>query len=474
MYFLTVEFYLLLCLGVGLYYILPLSRRWYVLLAGSVWVYSRLAASAWWIMGLTLVFSYGMGVLLFKQRSKKKRDNRAKEILIGSIVGVLLPLILCKYIRLADSWIVPLGISFYTLQILSYLIDIYQGKIRKLPEFFPYMLYVLFFPQIVQGPIPRYEQLAEQLYTGHHFSEREFAKAIHLILWGFFLKLVIADKAAVVVNQIFDHAQGYGGSYIWVAGILYSVQLYTDFMSCVCIAQGTAGLFGIRLLDNFHQPYFSTSIKEFWRRWHISLSSWLRDYLYIPLGGNRKGVWQKYCNLLIVFAVSGIWHGMGWQYLVWGMLHAGYQIVGEWTTPVRDRIYERLKMPRENMLRKRIEIIGTCFWVMLAWILFRADSLSTGIYMIISMFRVYNPWIFFDNALFSLGLVWKEWIVLLLAIGLLIWVSKQQQKCCIRDWLLEQHIFLRWFLYIGMAVVIMVFGTYGFGFDAQDFIYGGF
>lgn len=185
-------------------------------------------------------------------------------------------------------------------------------------------------------------------------------------------------------------------------------------------------------------------------------------------------MFQKYRNLLLVFLVSGLWHGVGLQYLVWGLLHGGYQIVGEWTTPLRNHIYERLRLPKENLLRVTVQRIGTFFWVMLAWILFRAESLEAGIHMILSMFQIYNPWVLFNDALFSLGLAWKEWVVLCVAIFTLLQVSRWQQRECIRDWVLRQHIVFRWSLYIGTAIVIMVFGSYGFGFNAQDFIYGGF
>lgn len=474
MYFLSLEFYLFLCLAVCLYYSFPITRRWYVLLAGSIFLYVRLAAKAWWIVGLTILFSYSMGILLFRQRGREKEGNKAKGILAFSIIVVVLPLLFLKHINKSGTFIVPLGISFYTLQITAYLVDIYRGKVDKLPDFFPYILYILFFPQVFQGPIPRYDQLGEQLTTGHSFSEREFTKAAHLILWGFFLKLVIADKAAIVVNCVFDNFQEYGGFFVLAAGILYSIQLYTDFMACVCIAKGAAGLFGIQLADNFRHPYFAVSIKDFWRRWHISFSSFLRDYLYIPLGGSRKGTVRKYGNLLVVFIVSGIWHGTGFRYLVWGLLHAGYQIVGEMTTPVRNRIYRAIKLPEGSVARNAMQRIGTFFWVMLAWIFFRAKGVSAGVHMILSMFQTYNPWALFDDSMFTLGLVWKEWVVLLLAILILVQVSRMQQKMCIRDWILEQHILFRWLLYIGTATVIMVFGTYGFGFDAQDFIYGGF
>lgn len=165
-----------------------------------------------------------------------------------------------------------------------------------------------------------------------------------------------------------------------MAGILYSIQLYADFTACVCIAQGVSGLFGIQLANNFAHPYFSVSVQKFWRRWHISLSSWLRDYVYIPLGGSRRGKLRKYCNLLLTFAVSGIWHGAGYKYLFWGLLHGFYQIAGLMLRPIKQKIYGALHLPEGSRLRAELQRAGTFFWVMLAWIIFRADSLRGGIF----------------------------------------------------------------------------------------------
>ncbi|MCD8250003.1 MAG: MBOAT family protein, partial [Lachnospiraceae bacterium] len=199
-----------------------------------------------------------------------------------------------------------------------------------------------------------------------------------------------------------------GGGYILVGGILYSIQLYTDFQACVCMAQGISELFGIHLVDNFQHPYFSRSVGEFWRRWHISLSSWLRDYVYIPLGGNRKGTLRKYINLTLVFIVSGMWHGAGYKYIFWGLLHAGYQIVGTILMPIRKKLYALLRIRRDEALGIIIQTVSTFTLVMLGWIIFRADRLKVGLSMIYSIFTVYNPWIFFDESLFELGLEWRE------------------------------------------------------------------
>lgn len=222
-----------------------------------------------------------------------------------------------------------------------------------------------------------------------------------MILWGFFLKFMIADKSAVIANEVFDIPEKYTGCYVLVAGILYSFELYTDFLACTNISRGAASLFGINLPNNFRQPYLAVSIKDFWRRWHISLSSWLRDYVYIPLGGSKKGQITKYINLVITFTASGIWHGAGYQFIFWGIIHAAYQIAGSLTSNIREKIYDILKLREQSFMRITLQHIGTFFWVMLAWIIFRANSLTIGIKMLKSLFTVHNPWIFLQKTILS-------------------------------------------------------------------------
>ena len=285
---------------------------------------------------------------------------------------------------------------------------------------------------------------------------------------------MIADKAAVVVDTIFYDPESYKGMYALTAGCLYSIQLYTDFMSCVYLSRGAAKCFGIDIVNNFEQPYFATSIKDFWRRWHISLSTWLRDYVYIPLGGNRRGKAFKYINLILTFIVSGIWHGGSFRFIFWGLLHAFYQIAGEFTFRLRDKIYSAVKIGKDSYLRHIIKSAGTFFLVMLAWIIFRAPSLGTGLKMIKSIFTVHNYWIFWDDSLYSLGLDIKEWSVLMHSIVVLFAVSYLRTRTAVSGWILKQHLIVRWTILIGAILVVMIYGTYGFGYDAKAFIYGGF
>lgn len=484
----SVEFYIFVLIALFLYYIIPLRFRWVVLLMGSIAFYLMVCITGWWILLITVLLTYGMGLLIhyLHKTYPQSRDKLKKFVLTAALLIPLSPWFVMKngsfvagMVFHESPWwggmIAPLGISFYTLQMVSYLADIYRGKIEAQKNPAKYALFVLFFPQIIQGPIPRYRQLANQLFEGHPFHEKEFVKGIHLIIWGFFLKWMIADRAAIIVGTVFDNPEKYAGCYVLVAGMLYSIELYADFLACVTISQGVAGLFGIALTDNFMRPYFATSIREFWRRWHISLSEWLRDYVYIPLGGSRKGRFIRYSNLLIVFMVSGVWHGAGYKFLFWGLLHAAYQIAGEYTIPIRNRLYRPPALSEQSGTRKALQRIGVFFWVTLAWIIFRADSLRIGLSMIKSLFTVYNPWIFFDDSMLRLGLDWKEWCVLVIAIAVLFFVGYQQEKgLYIREIILQKPLYIRWFLYIMAILGIMVFGTYGFGFHAQDFIYGGF
>ena len=478
----SIKFYLMICVSMVIYYVFPKRLRWFILLITSGYFYFLITNDSKKIIifAMSIIVSYFAGILIRKAKNKKIQ----KMVLGIGIVISTLPLIASKcgdfltssiIHRAMISWILPIGLSFYSMQIIAYLVDVYKGKIEPQNNILKYVLFISFFPIIIQGPISRYEQLRIQLYEGHSYDSERVMRGIQLIIWGLFLKYLIADKSAIIVNTVFDNYGNYSGLYILIAAILYSIQLYTDFLSCVTISQGVAGLFGIEVIDNFHHPYFSTSIKDFWRRWHISLSEWLRDYVYIPLGGNRKGKLRKYIYLVITFAVSGIWHGGRWKYLFWGLMHAAYQISGDLLYKPKNYILERIELSSGTKSRKVIEAVSTSFLVMIAWIIFRAETLKAGIKMIISMFSAWNPWILFDNSLFRLGLNQKECNVLFIAILILFVVSLLQEKGInIRDWFNRQNTVVRWVIYLCTIWSIWIFGTYGFGFNAVDFIYGGF
>lgn len=478
MTYISITFYIFVLAALLLYYILPLKYRWLVLLGGSVFFYWQVmeTGAAMAVILVTVMAAYGAGLLLERMRKRG--------VLAGAVLLMILPWLCIKngnYVleillhRSAVEWIIPVGISFYTLQMISYLADVYAGRITAQKNPAKFILYGMFFPQIVQGPIPRYDRLADQLYVGHSFDERMVVGGFYKIIWGFFLKLMIADRAAVVVNEIFDNHYQYVGCYVLVAGVLYSVELYADFAACISISKGVANLFGIQLADNFNHPYLAVSVKDFWHRWHMSLSEWLKDYIYIPLGGSRKGKIRTYINLILTFAVSGIWHGAGLRFVVWGLLHALYQIVGQLTQNIQRKAAKLLGLDRAAGARLWIRRIWTFLCVMTAWIIFRAENLRTGLQMIWSMFRVRNLWIFTNDALLALGLDWKEWVVLAGSILILFVVSiKQEQGVKFSNMIFRQPVYVRWAMYLVAIFGIMTYGVYGMGYDSQAFIYGGF
>lgn len=482
MIYISFGFYVFVLAVTAAYYVIPLKYRWNALLIGSLgfyWHISHNSKKSFLILILLAFICWFAAQLMGREGQNRKRT------LCVSCLAVLIPLLIIKeagfvmdfilHRELPGWWLVPIGFSFYTLQLVAYCADVYREKIKPEKNFLKFLLFVSFFPQIIQGPIPRFGQLSQQLIQGHRFDEDKFVKGFMLILWGFFLKLCIADKAGIIVDRIFNNYLAYRGMYVLVGGILYSFQLYADFQACTCLAQGVSGLFCIDIINNFDHPYLATSIKDFWRRWHISLSSWLRDYVYIPLGGNRKGKVRKYINLLATFAVSGIWHGAGFKFLFWGLLHGFYQVAGEVLMPVRLKIREKMNIEVPQAACKLFKTIVTFTLVMLAWIIFRADHLKTGLYMIASIFTVRNPWILTDDSLFRLGLDWKEFYLLVICLLILLTVSLLQERGIrIRDRILKQSLVLRWAIYIAAIIFIMVFGTYGWGYNSQDFIYGGF
>lgn len=477
MTYLSITFYLFVLAALFLYYSFPLRARWIVLLGGSLFFYWQAMGTGWELAVIlaSILAAYGAGLLL------EKVKNRG--ILAAAVLLMVLPWFCAKngnYVlrvllhRNPASWIVPLGISFYTLQVISYLADVYSGRIAAQRNPARFMLYVMFFPQIVQGPVPRYGRLADQLYAGHRFEERMVTGGFCRILWGFFLKLMIADRAACFVDQVFRFDYKYTGCYVLAAGVLYSIQLYADFAACISISKGVANLFGIRLEDNFRRPYLAVSVQDFWRRWHISLSEWLRDYIYIPLGGSRKGKVRTYINLAVTFLISGIWHGAGLRFAVWGMMHAAYQIAGRLTQNIQRRAAKLAGLDRAPEAALWIRRIWTFLCVMAAWIIFRAESLRKGIRMIASVFQVRNVWIFTNGALLEM-MEWREWAVLAVSVLILALVSfRQERGVSVSELILRQPVYVRWLVYLAAIFAVMTYGVYGAGYDAQAFIYGGF
>lgn len=371
------------------------------------------------------------------------------------------------------SIILPVGISFFTLQALGYLIDVYRKDIYAEHNFLRYALFISFFPQLVAGPIERSKNLLKQLAVPKRFSYENLRRGLIIMLYGFFLKVVIADRVAIFVNTVYNNPSTFNGYYIIIATMLFAIQIYCDFYGYSTIAKGVALTLGISLMDNFNAPYFSKSIKEFWRRWHISLSTWFRDYLYIPLGGNRKGTARKYLNLMIVFCVSGLWHGASMSFVIWGAMHGIYQIVEGLINKTFNKLKERfgiqkdLKTSSNKSLKLFITFTLTCF----AWLFFRANTYAAAKTLLKELCT--NNWIsLVDDSLFNLGISRPYFQILVLAVFILGIVDYQKYRGKdVVEHFFKQNCWFRILTEIGLLLIILLFGCYGQAYDVQQFIY---
>ncbi len=333
-------------------------------------------------------------------------------------------------------------------------------------------MYVSFFPQLVAGPIERSKNLLKQLAVSTSFNFEQARDGLLLMLWGYFLKLVIADRVAIVVNVIYNSYEKYLGYYLIVASVLFAVQIYCDFAGYSTIAIGVAKILGIRLMENFDAPYTAQNISEFWRRWHISLTSWFKDYLYIPMGGSKKGKLRANFNKLTVFLLSGLWHGASLHYVAWGGINGLYQIIGNFLEPLRAHIVKILRLNPDSLGFKLYKVIITFILVDFSWIYFRASSLRSANAIVHSIMTANNPWILFDSSLYQLGLHEKDFRLMIICIFVLIIVDIfKHYNICIRAIILKQDYIVRWLVIVFSIIFILIFGVWGPGYNASNFIY---
>ena len=432
------------------------------------------------------MITYIAGLLCGKLREKKPKTS--KVILISTLIVNLLMLCLFKYTNFAaDSLfslfninielpriLLPVGMSFYIFQSTSYLIDVYRQDVEVEKNIISYALFVSFFPSIVSGPIQKSKEMLPKINSPRIIKWESAQIAFVAFLYGAFMKIVVADRIAVFTNEVFGNYQNYEGFYLIVAACAYSVQIYTDFAGYSYMAIAVARLFGFELADNFRQPYLATTIHDFWSRWHISLTSWFRTYLYIPLGGNRKGTFRKYLNVFIVFLVSGLWHGAAWTFIIWGAIHAIYQIVGNLTLPTRVKVCEKLKISRERTVFKMWQRFGVFVLTTFAWIFFRAPCLTSAIGFIKGMF-VWNPWVLFNERLNKVGFSNDiEFRLCLILIAVVIIVSCLREHKKTAKNIISQYLPIRWAVYIILLFSLIVLGMYGPDYSSSAFIYAGF
>ncbi|MCI8430748.1 MAG: MBOAT family protein [Lachnospiraceae bacterium] len=490
MLFNSFHFLLFFPIVVLLYFLIPKSLKNLWLLAASCYFYISWNAKYMLLLFFSTAVTYASGLLLAYFSAKNSR--KWKKIIVG--ISFFLNLSLLFWFKYFDFIIVninrilsglhmrllnpafdillPVGISFYIFQALSYTMDVYREETKVERNFMKYALFVSFFPQLVAGPIERSKNLLCQLGENHSFEFERVREGLLLMLWGYFLKLAVADRIAVVVDTVYGDYAAYGGGYLVVASVLFAFQIYGDFAGYSTIAAGAAQVMGFHLMENFDCPYFSQSVSEFWRRWHISLSTWFRDYLYIPLGGNRKGTLRKQFNILVVFLMSGLWHGAQWSFVVWGGLNGVFQIAGDCLKPVRDKLNRIFCLDRDTLGHKAAKVFVTFLLVDFTWVFFRADQLKDAFLIIKSILSVHNPWIFFDNSLYDLGLSRREFQVMLFSTGILL-VSDflKYRGIRIRKVIVQQELWCRWLCYISAVMFVLLFGVWGSAYNESSFIY---
>ena len=493
MLFNSFSFLIFFPIVLAVYFIIPKKIRYIWLLAASYYFYMCWNPK----YALLLLFSTGITYLgsLLLEKCGDRVGWKKTVVGIGLLVnfGILflfkyldfavdsLQKILAKFgMTLAEpgfSLLLPVGISFYIFQAVGYLVDVYRGKLKPEKNFLRYALFVSFFPQLVAGPIERSTNLLSQMQKIDKIrlwdGDRVRDGAI-VMLYGYILKMIIADRAAILVNTVYDvnYYSQYHGITVWVAAILFSIQIYCDFAGYTYIAIGASKVLGFQLMNNFNTPYLATSIKDFWDRWHISLTSWFRDYLYFPLGGSRKGVFRKYINIMIVFTLSGLWHGASWHYVAWGVLHGIMRVTGELTQKVRAKLWAFLKIRTEVLSFKLCQIFSTFVLVTIAWVFFRAESTRQAKDVIVSMFTQWNPWVLLDGSLLGLGLDGKDWIVLLAAMLFMAVIECfHYNKVPLVSTFAKQNVLFQMLVFYTGIFAIVLFGVYGPIYDATQFIY---
>ena len=404
MLFNSFEFLLFFPLVTILYYLLPFKFRWLLLLLASCFFYMFFIPKYILILFFTIIIDYFAGI----QLEKIQKKNNKKRFLILSLIANIGILIVFKYYNFLNdnltyvlqslhtgnpipvlNIILPIGLSFHTFQAMSYTIEVYRGNQKAEKHFGIYALYVMYFPQLVAGPIERPQNVLMQFHIKHNPDYVRIRTGLMQMLWGLFKKVVIADRLALFVNAVYNDPTSYQGIPLIWATIFFSFQIYCDFSGYSDIALGASKVLGIDLMQNFRMPYLAKSIKSFWSRWHISLSTWFRDYLYIPLGGNRTSKPRWFFNLFIVFLISGFWHGANWTYIIWGGLHGIYLILGILIEPVEKKYFNNNNLFTNILKRSFVFLL-----VAVAWVFFRANSVNDALYIISHFHKIDTKYLF--------------------------------------------------------------------------------
>jgi D-alanyl-lipoteichoic acid acyltransferase DltB (MBOAT superfamily) len=476
MLFNSIQFLIFFIIITAVYFLIHHKYKWALLLAASIFFYMAMFPIYILIPASLILLTFFSAKLIETSSGKKKRNY-----FILCLIFTCAALFVFKYFNFFNaniselakflhwnysmktlSLILPIGLSFYTFQSLSYIIEVYRGRQKAEKHLGIYSLYILFYPQLVAGPIERPYNLIHQFYEEHKFEVQRVVKGLQLMLWGFFLKVVIADRAAMIVNPIYDNIRAYSGVSLIIATYLFAFQIFCDFAGYSIIAIGCAKIMGFELMTNFKRPYFSKSIAEFWRRWHISLSTWFKDYVYFPLGGSRVRKRRIIFNWLVVFLISGLWHGAAWTFLIWGGLHGMYMVISLLTRHYREKINKNINIKINPKISTAIQVFITFNLVCLGWIFFRANSVSDAWYIITHLFSNSSlSFLTFNVA--GMG----NLIITVFFIFVLETVHYIQEKRGISNTFSKMPGYIRRLCYVILLLIILLFGV----FNKTPFIY---
>jgi len=471
-------------------YLLPQEFRWVSVLIASVIFYIFLAEQ-WIILLLAIcMMAYLGGIVIDTSHDKMKK----RILMLFLSIMAISALVYYKYsdfivdsvVYLLPGWqitgpsrmlLLPLGISFFSFRVLSYLFDIYYGRLRHETNPLMVILYVMFFPEIIAGPIDRPGTLLPQLKKPAEFDYEKVTRGLKLIAWGVFLKVVVADRLGVYVDTAFSSPENFKGLTLVFASLFFTFQIYYDFAGYSLMAIGAGKALGLNLMTNFNMPYYSKSIIEFWRRWHISLSTWFRDYVYIPLGGNRVSQPRHAFNIMATFLLSGLWHGANWTFVLWGGIHGVYYLFGSLTEQIRSRAAIATGLDRHERLHSFVKICVTFILVSVAWVFFRANNIKDAIYIVTHFFtglsELFDPGKF-ESILFiggDINFIVNTSLLVPLIVFVELVMRFYEKKDLIKK-VSDLPYILRWSFYSGFIIFILVIGRYSQG--GQAFIYGRF
>ncbi len=483
MLFNSLEFVIFFPLVACIYFLIPHKYRWAFLLAASYIFYMGWNAAYALLLLTSTIVTYTASLLIDRSNKPALRKlwlTLSIVINLGILftfkyfnfffdsMYALFDLLHWSYTPIPYSLVLPVGISFYTFQALGYSIDVYRGDIPVQRHFGKYALFVSFFPQLVAGPIERSKNLLPQFDEVHRFNYHNAVSGLRLMAWGFFKKIVIADTVCTCVNSVYNNLEAYDGFAILIATVLFAFQIFCDFSGYSDIARGCARIMGFRLMKNFDHPYFATSIKDFWRRWHISLSTWFKDYVYIPLGGNRKGEARTCLNLFTTFLVSGLWHGANWTFVIWGGLHGFFQILGRITHPMRQKVNHAIRLDKIPHIHSIFQMLFTFVLVCFGWIFFRANSLSDAWLAITEIVTLDIPGFSeLFGILKSMFGTRAELYRLLLTLPVFLLASFLDYKRPLEKRVTTMPFVLRYVVYVLIVVYVLLFARA----EMQDFIY---